>query len=106
MSINHAQGVAVTQARMVTIPQGPFTILGNQIGGHPIDAHSAQLLAASRPAVGAEIAGGQTINLILYLHSPRGGSMGPVQVGYNDTAGQAHLWTGGSWLTIKHGKSC
>lgn len=61
----------------------------------------AGLIAASRPAVGASISHGETVNLVLMLTSDAGGRSGPARVLYTDASGITHTWTGGSDMVIK-----
>lgn len=60
----------------------------------------AQMLDAQVPTVGYTIAAGEHVGLVEYVETDSGWA-GPVRIKYTDSDGGAHLWVGGSTLSIK-----
>ncbi|MBA2560411.1 MAG: hypothetical protein H0V07_11110 [Propionibacteriales bacterium] len=94
VQVTDPHGVTITDSRVVAVPKGSYTLIGNVIG-HQYSADAQQWLGESWPAIGGRIAAGEQVNLILFLRT-HGGQMGPVRIAYADVDGDTHLWTGGT----------
>lgn len=92
VSLTNPHGVVITGSRILTVPRGHGSLIGNV---YPDDHYARTRLAASRAAIGGTLKGGEQVNLILLLRTD-GGRMGPVRVTYTDASGDSHLWTGGT----------
>jgi hypothetical protein len=102
-----AHGLTVAGARLVDLPGGRGNLVGLWAGLHPrFNAHAERLMKSSRRAVGSQIEGRQTVNLVLLLTSAEGGRSGPATVTYTDADGLPHSWKGGSSMIIEPGQAC
>ena len=93
-----SHGIRLTGSRLMPVPKGPFTFIGARtLGSNPEDypADVREALDASRPAVGATLAAGEQVGLILFLVT-HGGRMGPTEMSYTDSLDQSYVWTSGT----------
>lgn len=98
VSVTDPHGVEVTDSRVLTINPDTTALIGNVVG-HDYTRSTQRSLDRSRPAAGATLAPGESVNVILFLES-RGGNIGPVRISYDDSSGNHHLWTGGTWWSF------
>jgi hypothetical protein len=98
VALADSHGIRLTGSRLMPVPKGPFTFIGARtLRSNPEDypADVREALDASRPAVGASIAAGEQVGLILSLVTD-GGRMGPTEMSYTDSLDQSYIWTSGT----------
>jgi hypothetical protein len=97
VALADSHGIRLTGSRLMPVPKGPYTLIGARTVGSKADypADVREALDASRPAVGATLAAGEQVGLILFL-ATHGGRMGPTEMSYTDSLDQSYFWTSGT----------
>lgn len=112
VALTDPHNLTVEQSQLVPLPNGlrSHNAVGTWAGRHPhFDPTTSRLMATSVPAVGASIASGETVNLVLPLSigGQAGGWSGPARVTFTDASGGTHTWVGGSSMSFRAtGRDC